>query len=225
VVETVARRPDGRRERWTEHRAERRAEFVAAGAAAVDKYGPEASAEQIAELAAISRTVLYRYFRDRDDLRQAVGEFIVRQVVDAVGDNLQLTATSTPRQLVEGAISAIVVWFDQHPNRYQFVRTLQNGSALEVAEHSLADQVAGLLRLVMATFGVSGGSAEPGAYGIVGLVESTAAWWLARRQLSREALIDLLCGSVWAIIDSFARSMDLHIEYDAPLPVGDLLQS
>ncbi|MDT4960544.1 MAG: hypothetical protein QOF87_191, partial [Pseudonocardiales bacterium] len=35
------RAPDGRRVRWTEHRAQRRAAFVAAGAVAIDAYGPE----------------------------------------------------------------------------------------------------------------------------------------------------------------------------------------
>ena len=63
------READGRRLRWTEHRAQRREAFVVAGVAAIDQHGQSASAEQIAESAGVSRTVLYRYFRDRDDLR------------------------------------------------------------------------------------------------------------------------------------------------------------
>src|SRR5919107_5193894 len=89
--------PDGRRLRWTEHRAQRRDAFVAAGAEAVDRYGPAASAEQIAEVAGVSRTVLYRYFRDREDLRTAIADNIVRAVVDSVLPKLAIRPDATPR--------------------------------------------------------------------------------------------------------------------------------
>lgn len=223
MVNTAHRRPDGRAARWIGHREGRRTEFVAAGAAAVDRYGPEASAEQIAGLAGISRSVLYRYFRDRDDLRQAVGDFIIAQVMDSIGTNLQLTADSTPRQLVEQSIEAIVIWFDEHPNRYQFLRSLRNGYALEIAEHGLADRIAALLKQLMTAFGLEADEAEPGAYGIVGMVEAATAWWAARRTMSREAIIAMLCRSVWALIDGTVRSLGIEVGYDDPLPVTELL--
>ena len=40
MMSQSTRRSDGRRLRWAEHRAERRAAFVAAGVAAVDEHGP-----------------------------------------------------------------------------------------------------------------------------------------------------------------------------------------
>src|SRR6185312_14842411 len=92
--------PDGRSLRWTEHRTQRRAAFVAAGADAIDRYGPGASAEQIAEVAGVSRTVLYRYFRDREDLRQAIADHVVRAVLDSVLPKLRLSAQSTPRDII-----------------------------------------------------------------------------------------------------------------------------
>ena len=85
-------RADGRRSRWTEHRAQRRAAFVAAGAAAIDRFGAEASAEQIADAAGVSRTVLYRYFRDREDLRQAIADQVATTVIDSVVPQLAVTA-------------------------------------------------------------------------------------------------------------------------------------
>ena len=84
--------PDGRRLRWIEHRAQRRAAFVTAGTVAIDRYGPEASAEQIAEAAGVSRTVLYRYFRDREDLRQAIADEAVAALVASLLPKLQLSA-------------------------------------------------------------------------------------------------------------------------------------
>ena len=94
------RRPaaaDGRRLRWTQHRAERRAAFVAAGVEAIDRLGPDASAEQIAEAAGVSRTVLYRYFRDREDLRQAIADTSCSPSSTASCPSCSSTAETTPR--------------------------------------------------------------------------------------------------------------------------------
>src|SRR4051812_29027545 len=102
------RAADGRRLRWTEHRAQRRAAFVAAGADAIDRYGPDASAEQIAETARVSRTVLYRYFRDREDLRQAIADHVVQAVLESVLPKLVVTPETTPREVIHAAIGVVV---------------------------------------------------------------------------------------------------------------------
>ena len=196
------RAPDGRRLRWTEHRSQRRAGFVAAGAIAIDRFGPDASAEQIAETAGVSRTVLYRYFRDREDLRQAIADQLVANVINSVLPNLQITPTSTPREVIESMITVIT---DSITSRG--------------VENTLADQVAALLKVFLMFFGIDDDKAEPGAYGLVGLVESTGAWWLSKRTMSREKLIDLLCEGAWALLEGTARANNVVVGYDDPLPV------
>jgi AcrR family transcriptional regulator len=213
------RAADGRRLRWTEHRAQRRSGFVAAGVTAIDQYGPEASAEQIAEVAGVSRTVLYRYFRDREDLRQAIADHVVAAVIGSTLPTLQLTPTSTPRQVIEAVIGTIIGWLDEHPNLYYFLRNRRSGSSLQAVENTLADQVAALLKVFLMFFGIDAGQAEPGAYGMVGLVESTGSWWLGRRSMSREAVVELLCQGVWHLIEGTARANNLVIGYDEPLPI------
>lgn len=212
--------PDGRRLRWTEHRTQRRAAFVAAGAAAIDRYGPGASAEQIADAAKVSRTVLYRYFRDRDDLRQAIADFVVRAVVDSVLPKLQLTPDATPHQIIAAALDVIVGWLDEHPNLYHFLRSRRTGASLDSVEGTLADNVAGLLKTMMVIFGVDSEQAEPGAYGIVGFVESAGSWWLEQRSMSRERFTDLLTRGVWHLIDGTARDFGVELGFDDPLPVA-----
>jgi AcrR family transcriptional regulator len=215
---STGRAVDGRRARWTEHRSQRRAAFVEAGAAAIDKHGPEASAEQIADEAGVSRTVLYRYFRDREDLRQAIADHLASSVVASVLPNLQLTAESTPHQVIESVIDVIVGWLDEHPNLYYFLRNRRTGASLEAVENTLADQVAALLKVFLMFFGIDADKAEPGAYGIVGLVESTGAWWLSRRSISRHKLTQILTGGVWALLDGTARANGVVVGYDDPLP-------
>jgi AcrR family transcriptional regulator len=212
-------RPDGRRSRWTQHRVERRAAFVAAGADAIDLYGPEASAEQIAELAGVSRTVLYRYFRDREDLRQAIADHVIAAVLDSVLPKLQLAPQSTPRMIVTATVSALMTWLDEHPNLYRFLRGRRDG-ALDSVETTFADNVAGLLKASMVLFGIDAAVAEPGAYGIVGFVEATGGWWLEHRTMSREQVIALIADGVWYLLDGTARAHGIVVGYDEPLPTG-----
>jgi AcrR family transcriptional regulator len=214
---------DGRRLRWTEHRSQRRAAFVAAGAIAVDRFGADASAEQIAAAAGVSRTVLYRYFRDREDLRQAIADHLVASVVASVLPNLQLTPSSTPHQVIESVIRVIIGWLDEHPNLYYFLRNRRNGSSLQMVENTLADQIAALLKAFLMYFGIDDAKAEPGAYGMVGLVESTGSWWLARRSISREKLVEILCEGVWNLVDGTARANNVVIGYNEPLPLEALV--
>lgn len=209
---------DGRRRRWAEHRVTRRAEFVAAGAEAVDRFGPEASAEQIAAVAGVSRTVLYRYFRDREDLRRAVADHVVNAVVGSVAPHLVLSADATPRQIIAPAVAVIFAWLDEHPNLYYFLRSRRSGPGLDAVENTLAARVSELLKLVLVLFGLDGAQAEPSAFGIVGMVESVGSWWLARRSLPREEIVDIVCVGVWNLLSGPARANGLAIGYDEPLP-------
>jgi AcrR family transcriptional regulator len=210
---------DGRRRRWTEHRAQRRAAFVAAGAEAIDRFGPGASAEQIAGVAGVSRTVLYRYFRDREDLRQAIADHVVGAVLASVQPTLALGARSTPRQIITAAVGEIAGWLDEHPNLYHFLRSRRTGASLDSVEGTLADNVAALLKLVMVVLGIDSEVAEPGAYGLVGFVESAGAWWLEHRSLSRERFVDLVSTGVWHVVEGMARDYGITLSYDDPLPL------
>ena len=223
MVQTTERAPDGRRLRWTEHRAQRRAGFVAAGVSAIDEHGPEASAEQIAAAAGVSRTVLYRYFRDREDLRHAIADQVVGDVISSVLPRLTLGADSTPRQVITSTVGVVVGWLDEHPNLYYFLRSRRTGPSLDAVESTLADRVAALLTGLLQLFGVDPEQAEPGAYGIVGLVESSGSWWLSRRTMPRARITEVICDGVWSVLDGAARRHGVVIGYDDPLPTAALI--
>jgi AcrR family transcriptional regulator len=197
---------------------------VAAGAEAVDQHGPEVSAEQIAMRAGVSRTVLYRYFRDRDDLRQAVAERIVTDLTASVLPRLELRPASTPRAVITAVVEVIVGWLDEHPNRYYFLRAQRGASAsgdtsLDAVEHTLAARIADLLSGLMVVLGLEAGEAQPGAHGLVGFVEASGAWWLTHRAaLSREQFTGLVCRGIWHLIEGAAREAGVVLGYDDPLP-------
>jgi AcrR family transcriptional regulator len=222
---SVASPPDGRRLRWAQHRARRRAAFVEAGMRVIDRDGPAASAEHIADEAGVSRTVLYRYFRDLEDLRQAIAEQVVDAVVNSVLPGLVLSPQATPRQIIGGAIEVIIGWLDEHPNLYYFLRGRQVGPSLDAVHSTLADRVAALLKALLVSFGLGSDEAEPGAYGIVGLVESTGAWWLVTRTMSRERITDFICTSLWHLIEGITSTAGLEVGYDDLLPISGLAQT
>ncbi len=89
-------------------------------------------------------------------------------------------------------------------------------------ENTLADQVATVLKVLLMHFGIDAAKAEPGAYGIVGFVESSGSWWLARRTMSREKFTEFVCDGVWYLLEGTARANNLTVGYDDPLPASVL---
>lgn len=205
---------DGRRERWNDHRARRRAVLVDAGVAAIDRYGPESSAEEIAATAQVSRTVLYRYFRDKEDLRGAiarrVGELVIAQLLPP------LRSGTTSNEIIGGTLDALTVWVDAHPRLYEFLR--QRGTALGDVEATIADQLADLLGAFMVQFGLGTRRAEPTAQSMVGMVEHTIAWWMKGHKLSRGEVVQHLRLAIWDVIDGELRRSNIKLGLDDPLP-------
>jgi AcrR family transcriptional regulator len=217
---THGERPaDGRRERWNDHRARRRAVLVAAGVRAIDKYGSESSAEEIAETAQVSRTVLYRYFRDKEDLRLAISQRVVDLVVAELLPPLRTGKTAN--EIIGGTLEALTVWVEAHPRLYDFLR--QRGASGEPAlgevGATMADQLADLLGGFMVWFGIETKLAQPAAQSIVGMVEHTIEWWMKAGKLSRQELVVHLGRAIWDVIDGELRRSNVTLGPDDPLPI------
>ena len=65
---------DARRDRWSDHRARRRREFVDAALRVLEVQGPDLPMEAVAAEAGVTKPVLYRYFQDKSALVDALGE-------------------------------------------------------------------------------------------------------------------------------------------------------
>jgi AcrR family transcriptional regulator len=209
---------DGRRERWNDHRARRRAVLVDAGVAAIDTYGPESSAEEIAATAQVSRTVLYRYFRDKEDLRNAisrrVGEIVIAEMLPP------LRSGTTANEIIGGTLDALTRWVDAHPRLYHFLRQrgTSGDTALGDVEATIADQLAELLGGFMSQFGLRTNLAEPAAQSMVGMVEHTVDWWMKGRKVSRAQVVQHLRLAIWDVIDGELRRSNITLGLDDPLP-------
>jgi hypothetical protein len=70
----------------------------------------------------------------------------------------------------------------------------------------------------MRVYGLDSGGAEPWAYGMTGLVQSTGEWWLQRRSMSRAHVVEYVTQMIWAAISGMLRAAGIAVDPDKPFP-------
>jgi AcrR family transcriptional regulator len=196
VSRREAAAPDGRRARWTEHRRARREELVTAAVEAVRHAGPGFAVDAVAREARVSKTVIYRYFSDKDEL------------IDAVLDRIS-TAVLLPRLLGELAveraddraqlhavIAAFVSLIEEEPALYGFAYAHAGRTGrrdlVAATEREIADTLGTIMGQRLTEAGRPAAPAMTWAYGVVGMVQLTAHWWAGARPVPAAELVDQL---------------------------------
>jgi AcrR family transcriptional regulator len=198
--EPPAGRPSGRRDRWAEHREQRRQELIGAAVQALLRHGPQVDMDQVAATAGVTKPVLYRYFADKSQLWLAVSEVVAARVVDAIAP--AVGRVREERALVEATIDAYLGIIDSEPTLYRFLMHQAGHPGIHQVVAGTSRQVAaGLARVIgdrLRALGLDAGPAEPWAYGMVGMVQSVGDWWILHdRPISRAALTEYLTKLLW----------------------------
>jgi AcrR family transcriptional regulator len=197
--------PDARRDRWSAHRARRRAEFVAAALRVLDAQGPaELTMDAVAAEAGVTKPVLYRYFSDKTALVAALGEYgtevLFTRLLPAIAADLPAL------NRVRGAVAAYFEVIDELPNLYWLIVRHTAGeipAENDPFQHNkevIASALTALFGDYLRAYGLDSGGAEPWAYGVAGLVQSTAEWWLHRRSMSRVHVVDYTTRLIYAAL-------------------------
>lgn len=177
-----ARADDGRSTRWEDHREARRAELVRVARRVVHHTGPDVSMEDIASAAGTSKSIVYRYFTDKDGLQLAVAAAVVadiRAALDAVAAD-----ASTPRDALRGMVDTYLAMIEGSPHVYAFVT---RGGSVGAFLDSVTELVAA--PFVRALGGDDGPAAPDAAWarlwasGAVGFVRGAGESWLASREV------------------------------------------
>jgi AcrR family transcriptional regulator len=192
---------DGRRSRWTEHRRARKEELVTAGVEAVRLAGPEFAVEDVARAAGVSKTVIYRYFSDKDELVDAVLEQVGTGVLLPRLLGELAIEREDDLQRLRAVIGAFVQFVEDEPALYGFAYAHAGRSgrpdAVAGTELAVAEALAGLMRDRLAAVGRPTEGAATWAYGVVGMVQLAAHWWSGARTVPASELVDQLTALAW----------------------------
>ncbi|WP_459976327.1 TetR/AcrR family transcriptional regulator, partial [Mycobacterium avium] len=111
---------DGRKRRWHQHKVDRRNELVDGTIDAIRRLGGALSMDEIAAEIGVSKTVLYRYFVDKNDLTTAV---MMRFTQTTLIPNMAAALTSglDGFDLTREVIRVYVETVANEPEPYRFV--------------------------------------------------------------------------------------------------------
>jgi AcrR family transcriptional regulator len=221
-VKQVTGARDARRDRWSAHRAERRDEFVAAALRVLDSQGSELLMDAVAAEAGVTKPVLYRYFADKAALVQALGELGSRLLLDRLIPAIGSDSPALAR--IRDAVGAYFAVIDEHPNLYWLLArqaSADGGSGTDPVRRDkelVATALTAVIGDYLRAYGLDSGAAEPWAYGITGLVQSTGEWWLERRSMNRSHVIEYVTQLIWAALSGVLRDAGITADPAEPLP-------
>jgi AcrR family transcriptional regulator len=185
---------DARRDRWSAHREQRRVVFIAAALRVLDRQGPDLTMDAVAAEAGVTKPVLYRYFSDKTALVTALGEHgssaLIARLIPAI------TADLPALDRVRGAVGAYFAALDDQPNLYWLIVRHTAGEVpaendpYQRNKELIGSALTAVFGDYLRAYGLDSGAAEPWAYGVTGLVQATAEWWLQRRSMSRVHVVD-----------------------------------
>jgi AcrR family transcriptional regulator len=201
-IPAVTVKTDGRKRRWHQHKVDRRNELVDGTIEAIRRQGRNLSMDEIAAEIGVSKTVLYRYFVDKNDLTTAV---MMRFAQTTLIPNMAAALSSSldGYDLTREVIRVYVETVAAEPEPYGFVMANSSGSKSKViadSERIIARMIAVMLRRRMLEAGMDTGGVEPWAYLIVGGVQLATHSWMSNPRMSTDELIDYLTMLSWSAL-------------------------
>lgn len=220
----VAVKTDGRKRRWHQHKVERRNELVDGTLDAIRRLGSTVSMDEIAAEIGVSKTVLYRYFVDKNDLTTAV---MMRFAQTTLIPNMAAALSSSldGYELTREVIRVYVETVANEPEPYRFVMANNSASkskAVADSEAIIARMLAVMLRRRMLSVGMDGGGAEPWAFHTVGGVQLATHSWMSNPRMTADELIDYLTMLSWSALCGIVEvngSLEAFRQSPHPSPV------
>lgn len=206
---------DGRDARWKDHRAQRHDLILRAAMTAIERHGSDVGVATIAEEAGVPRSVVYRLFKNREDLDEQIRGRIIDDLMAALAPTLD--PSGRLRDAIRLAVETYVGWVAEHPRLHQFLGTgsttggpVTGSRVVNRSRTAIAVAVRELIDLHLAHL-LDGATAPPAlsenlAFGIIGLVDGTVNRWvgLTDTRSSPEELTAFLAEGVWALLASTA---------------------
>ena len=177
----------------------RRRQLILAADRVIRRRGPNASMDEIAAEAGVTKPILYRHFGHKDGLYQVLVRRYVRAIYRSAEAKL---VEENPRRRLAHAVDAFLQTVEREPEIFRFVRraTTEQQDAAGAAGavvHRHAEAIARTTRADLERLGLDPEAAEPWAHGIVGMMQFVASWWLEHPDVPRERLVNQLTTLLW----------------------------
>jgi AcrR family transcriptional regulator len=182
--------------------------------------------DAVAAEAGVTKPVLYRYFSHKAALVEALGEagsaILLARLLPA------MQTGRPPLERIRDAVGAYFAVIDELPNLYWLLARWpaaepsggpgSPASTVQQDKELIATSLTAIIGDYLPVFGLDSGGAEPWAYGITGLVQSTGEWWLSRRSMSRVHVVDYVTQLIWAALSGVLRDAGIVVDPTRPLP-------
>jgi len=190
----------------------------------LEAHGPELLMDAVAAEAGVTKPVLYRYFHDKAALVDALAERGSEILLDRLLPAIQ--AGVPARSRARDAVGAYFAVIDEHPNLYWLLARQSKADAggeqdsMARNREFIATTLTAVIGDYLRVYGLDSGGAEPWAYGMTGLVQSTGEWWLQRRSMSRAHVVEYDTQMIWAALAGLLREAGIAADPDQPLPAS-----
>jgi AcrR family transcriptional regulator len=156
--------------------------------------------EDIAAEAGVTKPILYRHFRHRADLEDAIAERFTGTIAAQLRRVMRRPGHA--RDVLAAAIDSYVRIVERDTDVYRFLvhrgrPTVSADRAIEHFMRRLGDEIGLVLGERLRELGVDSGPAEVWGHGIVGMVSGSVDWWVDRRVLPRRRLVAYLADLLW----------------------------
>ena len=169
---------------------------MTAAVEAVRAAGPEFAVDDVARSAGVSKTVIYRYFSDKDELVDAVLERISGAILlPRLLGELAIDRDDDVARL-RAVVAAFVRLIEDEPSLYRFAYAHAGRSGrkdlVAATEREIAEALGLLVGERLTDAGRPAAPALTWAYGVVGMVQLAAHWWSATRTVDADELVEQL---------------------------------
>ena len=178
--------------------SERRAQLIEVGRTVFARRGYEAtSVEEIAERAKVSKPVVYEHFGGKEGLYAVIVDremdYVVRRISEAI-------ATGTPRERVEHAALAFLLYVKDHPDGFAILThdaPLAGRSSMTSLLNDVAHRVGDVFAASFKSAGYDAKAAPIYAHALIGMVTFVGQWWTDARKPPVEEVATHIAALAW----------------------------
>jgi AcrR family transcriptional regulator len=159
--------------------------------------------DELAAEAGVTKPILYSHFGDKAGLVTALAGRVASRLNAAVIGELAMPRdpAQAPREVVAATIAAFCTFIESEPALYRFlVQTVihqPRATGTRVAG-DISKEIAVSLGSGLRRAGADSGAAELWATAIVGMTIAGAGWWLERRSMSKDDMVEYLTQLLWS---------------------------